>query len=72
MKTIKLIFVIIFISTIIIFSFQNIESMTISFLFWKIEIPVFVSVISIYILGAISGGLLFSMIKRMSSDNDEI
>ncbi len=71
MKTFKLFFVLLFIFTIIIFSFQNIDSMTIMFLFWKIDIPIFASVILIYILGAISGGLLFSLIKKISSSNNK-
>jgi uncharacterized integral membrane protein len=45
------------------------EIVKLSFLNWYLEIPLsFVSVV-IYILGAITGGIVFSMLKRLAIED---
>ena len=49
---------------IIIFSVQNLESDSVSFLTWSVEIPKFLVVIGAYLLGMVSGWGLFDLFKR--------
>ncbi|MDD4149001.1 MAG: hypothetical protein PHE33_03125 [Bacteroidales bacterium] len=70
MKTIKVIFITLFIALILTFSLQNMDSLTIHFFNWTLTLPVFVSAIAIYILGALTGGLLFSLLKKISKNTD--
>ncbi|MFN3916151.1 MAG: hypothetical protein ACK4K0_00290 [Flavobacteriales bacterium] len=44
----------------------------ISFLNWHLETPSFIAIVSFYILGALSGGLLYSMLKNLSSSRPAI
>ncbi len=71
MKTLKLVLILIFTTVIIVFALQNIDSMTIHFLNWELTLPVFASVIAIYIFGAITGGLLFSVLKKISKNKED-
>ncbi len=71
MRIIKTIFLMLFIIAIAIFTFQNMGIIKMSFLNWHLEIPLSIASVSLYILGAISGGLIFSMLKKLSSDNSE-
>lgn len=67
MKIIKFILILLFVAIVVVFSFQNFESIFISFLGWQVNLPVFAAVIIIYILGAVTGGLLLSMIKKITT-----
>lgn len=51
---------------LVIFLIQNFGLLEIKFINWKIEIPVFIALFLIYILGAISGSLLFSLIRDVT------
>jgi len=70
MKTLKVIFVTLFTALIIIFALQNMGNLTIHFFTWELTLPVFASTISIYVLGALTGGLLFSLLKNISKNTD--
>lgn len=61
-----LIFIVLIISLV-----QNLSVVIIHFLNWKLEIPVFVALILIYILGAISGSLLFGLIRSAVGGQEE-
>lgn len=52
---------------VIIFAFQNFESVQISFLTWNVEVPLAFAVLIIYVLGAISGGLMMKTIKKLTA-----
>lgn len=71
MRIIRTILLVLFIGAIVIFTFQNIETVKLSFLKWHLDIPLSIASVSLYILGAISGGLLFSMLKKLSSENSK-
>ena len=71
MRLFKSILIVLFIITIGIFTFQNMEIVKISFLNWHLEIPFSIASVLLYILGAISGGLLFSMLKKLSSEDSD-
>jgi len=49
---------------IIVFSAQNYSLLIIKFLNWKIEIPAFVAFTLFYLIGAVSGGLVISLIRN--------
>ncbi len=51
---------------IIIFSVQNLGSVTIKFLNWSVNIPLFLALIGIYVLGTISGSLLISLFRNIT------
>lgn len=69
MKFIKSLVLLFFLGAVILFTFQNLETVRLSFISWHMELPLaFVSAI-LYILGALSGGLLFSMIKSLTIQN---
>lgn len=71
MKIFKLILILLFTTVIIVFALQNTESLTIHFFQWSLSLPVFVSVIAIYIIGGITGGLLLSALKKISTNTEE-
>jgi uncharacterized integral membrane protein len=56
---------------IIIFSAQNYSLLIIKFLNWKIEIPAFVAFTLFYLVGAVSGGLMISLIRNATKANKE-
>jgi uncharacterized integral membrane protein len=66
MKTFKLILILLFTTIFIVFALQNMVDLTINFLMWKLTLPVFVSSIAIYFFGAITGGLLFSLLQKIT------
>ncbi|MFO7721598.1 MAG: hypothetical protein R6V49_00075 [Bacteroidales bacterium] len=64
MKIFKQILLTLIFIVILVFTFQNFSMVLIKFLNWKIEMPLFVSLVLFYILGGISGGLLLSLIRE--------
>jgi lipopolysaccharide assembly protein A len=55
--------VIVFVAALIIFVFQNTQSVDISFLA-LITLPLAVLVFVVYVLGALSGGSLYALLRR--------
>lgn len=70
MHIIKTTLLVIFIGIVTLFTLQNLEAVRFSFLTWYIEIPLSIVSVLFYILGALSGGLLFSMIKHLLTTNN--
>jgi len=66
MRLIKSILLLIFIGAVIIFAVQNMELVKLSFFNWHLAIPLSIASILLYALGAISGGIVFSMLKKLS------
>lgn len=67
MRIIKSILLVLIIVAIVVFTSQNMKLVNIKFLNWYLEIPLSVSSVLIYVLGAVSGGMLFSTIKKLST-----
>lgn len=66
MKTsIKKIILLLLLAVALIFAAQNFETVTIKFIVWSIKLPIAVTLMGIYVLGALTGGLLFSMVKKV-------
>jgi lipopolysaccharide assembly protein A len=56
--------VVVFVAALIIFVFQNTESVSVSFLSWAIDSPIALVVVVIYVLGALTGGSLYGLLRR--------
>jgi lipopolysaccharide assembly protein A len=56
--------VIVFVSALIIFVFQNTQSVGISFLALSVTLPLAVLVFVVYVLGALSDGSLYALLRR--------
>ncbi|MDT8400146.1 MAG: LapA family protein [Bacteroidales bacterium] len=67
MKLLKKIILLIILLIIVIFAAQNFAAVTIRFLKWSIELPIAVTLLGIYALGAITGGLVLSAFKKVVS-----
>lgn len=72
MKFIKSTLLLLFIGVVVIFIIQNLELVVLNFLVWKAELSLSFVSLSFYILGALSGGIVFSMIKKLSSSNSKV
>ena len=56
--------VVLFVVALIIFVFQNTQSVGISFLALGVTLPLAVLVFVVYVLGALSGGSLYARLRR--------
>jgi lipopolysaccharide assembly protein A len=56
--------VIIFVAALIIFVFQNTQSVNIAFLALGVTLPLAVLVFIVYVLGALTGGSLYALLRR--------
>jgi lipopolysaccharide assembly protein A len=59
-----LVIVVLFVAALIIFVFQNTERVSVSFLTWAIDSPLAVLVFVVYVLGAMTGGSLYALLRR--------
>jgi lipopolysaccharide assembly protein A len=48
----------------LMFAMQNFDVVTMSFLSFKIRAPLAVVAITVYVLGAVTGGSLFALLRR--------
>lgn len=71
MKFLKTIILLLLTGVAVVFILQNLETVKLSFLKWSIEIPLSFASASIYILGAISGGLIFSLLKKLTLEKSD-
>ena len=72
MRIIKTILLLLLIGVAVIFIVQNLETVQLSFLKWSVTtIPLSFATAIIYILGAISGGLIFSILKKLTIEDSD-
>jgi len=71
MRLLKTILLLLLIGVAVIFTAQNMEIVKLSFLNFHLEIPLSFASVAIYILGAISGGLVFSLLKKLTLKNTD-
>jgi uncharacterized integral membrane protein len=64
MRWIYLAVVVLFVAATVVFAGQNHEITTVSFLRMSIQMPVAVLVVIAYLLGAVTGGSLFALLRR--------
>lgn len=66
MRVIKLAISAIIVILLVMFAFQNFESVTIVFYKWSITMPLAITVLAIYTLGMLTGGILWSGLKKLA------
>jgi len=71
MRLLKTILLLLFIGVVVIFIIQNLELVVLNFVVWKAELSLSIVSLSFYILGALSGGIVFSMLKKLSSSSSK-
>jgi lipopolysaccharide assembly protein A len=64
MRWVYLIVIIVFAAAIVLFAIQNRELVTMSFLGFSVRAPLAVLAVIVYVLGAITGGSLFALLRR--------
>jgi uncharacterized integral membrane protein len=64
MRWVYLILIIVFVAAMVIFAFQNLEMVTVSFLSFNLSAPLALLVAIFYLLGALTGGSLFALLRR--------
>lgn len=71
MRLVKTILLLLLIGVAVIFTVQNMELVKLSFLNFHLEIPLSFASVAIYILGAISGGLIFSLLNKLTLEDSD-
>ena len=64
MRWFYLAIVIVFVAALIVFVFQNTQSVGVSFFALGVTLPLAVLVFVVYALGALSGGSLYALLRR--------
>ena len=64
MRWIYLAIVVLFVAALILFIFQNTQSVDVSFLALGATLPLAILVLVAYVLGALSGGSLYALLRR--------
>jgi lipopolysaccharide assembly protein A len=63
MRWVYLIIIIVFVAAIVLFAIQNVQLTTMSFLGLHIRAPLAVLATVVYVLGALTGGSLFALLR---------
>ena len=64
MRWVYLTLVVLFVAAILIFGFQNLGVVTMSFLGFSVRAPLAILAAVIYVLGAFTGGSLFALLRH--------
>ena len=64
MRWVYLTIVVVFVAAILIFAFQNLDVVTMSFLGFGIRAPLSMLAVIFYILGAFTGGSLYALLRH--------
>ena len=64
MRWVHLTIIVLFAAATVIFAFQNLGSVAVSFLGLSLRVPVIILVFIVYVLGAATGGSLFALLRR--------
>jgi uncharacterized integral membrane protein len=64
MRWVYLAVVIVFVAAILIFAFQNLGIVTMSFLGFSVSAPLAILAAVVYVLGAFTGGSLFGLLRH--------
>ena len=64
MRWFYLAIVVVFVAALIVFVAQNTQSVDVSFLSLGVTLPLAVVVFVVYVLGALSGGSLYALLRR--------
>jgi putative membrane protein len=64
MRWVHLTIIVVFAAATLIFGLQNLKSVTVSFLGLSVGAPLAILVFAVYLLGAVTGGSLFALLRR--------
>jgi lipopolysaccharide assembly protein A len=64
MRWVYLAIVIVFVAAIVVFAFQNLGMVTMSFLGFSVSAPLAIVAAIVYVLGAFTGGSLFGLLRH--------
>ncbi|WP_019568646.1 lipopolysaccharide assembly protein LapA domain-containing protein [Thioalkalivibrio sp. ALMg13-2] len=64
MRYLYTLLIIVFVAVVAIFAIQNLRLVTLNFLTLYVTLPLALLIVGIYLLGLISGGALFALLKR--------
>lgn len=64
MRWVYLIVIVVFVAIILIFVFQNLGVVTMSFLGFGLRAPLSIIAAFIYVLGALTGGSLYALLRK--------
>ncbi len=64
MRWIYLTVIVLFAAAIVIFGMQNLDLVTMSFLGFSVRAPLAIVAAIVYVLGAVTGGSLFALLRR--------
>ena len=64
MRWVHIAIIVLFVAAIVIFAFQILEMTTMSFLGFSIRAPLALIAAVIYLLGGVTGGSLFALVRR--------
>jgi lipopolysaccharide assembly protein A len=64
MRWVYLAIVVVFVAAILIFAFQNLGMVTMSFLGFSVSAPLAIVAAIVYVLGAFTGGSLFGLLRH--------
>jgi lipopolysaccharide assembly protein A len=64
MRWIHVAIIVLFVLATLIFALQNFEVVTMSLLRFEVRVPLALLTIVVYLLGAITGGSLFALLRR--------
>ena len=63
MRFVYIALVVLLTAAVLLFKFQNLTSVTLSFLAMNVTLPMSVLVIGVYVLGMVTGGALVSLVR---------
>ena len=63
MRFVYIALVVLVTAAVLTFKFQNLSSVTVSFLSMNVTLPVSLMVIGVYVLGMVTGGALVSLVR---------
>ncbi len=64
MRWLYLAIVVLFVAALVIFVFQNTQSVDVSFLALGVTLPLALLVFIVYVLGALTGGSFYALLRR--------
>ena len=63
MRVFYLVLLILLVGVTVLFAWQNLQTITVSFLNWSVTLPIAVVVIGVYALGMVSGGSVLAFLR---------
>ncbi len=67
----RIFLIVILAAIVLVFAIQNLESVTLSFLTIHLTMPFAIAIAGIYALGAVSGSMLYNLIKKLLQKEEE-